>query len=758
MKKQLLILLIILSPKVFALSDSDIAVVYRYSYGEAQCVFVKGNYSYVGTSVALLIFDISDSSKIELVGHLYNLGGFWDLTAEDSLVYGVGGEGLRIIDVSNPANPIEVGSFGDEFTFINIFLSGYYAYIVEWGRGFKIVDVSNPKDPREIGSYAKMIYPWAVQVSKQYAFVTTMGQGLCIFDVSDPTNPELLTQVNPTTSSYALSVLDSCVYVSIREGGGKSRIEAIDISDIANPRVVGFWKGFCYSMYGFGNLLYLPSGASLRILDVSDPANPEEIGHYEGVGYNDVHVVGHYAYVSYRTRRWTGLTILDVSDPPNPQELGSYAARLFCYQSVVVSGNYAYLACGDAGLQIMDITTPETPEVVGLWNGQRPEGGYDTGFILGCLALYDHYAYVADWGSGIYILDISDPTDPQKAGYYRLGYGVDNAIVSGHYLYVTLVFEGLRILDISDPIAPQEVGSYKLEADGWKQVRGLDVSSVPGQSNYAYLLAQIDVQECLLILDVSNPMDPKKVGEYIGNAVMLAIDVEGEYAYIVKSAVDQFRLLTVDLSEKASPRVIADLLVRESILPSGTVRISGSYAYLYETWRGPFTFHRAQIVIIDVSDPSHPSGVAACKIDDREGELYASNYLFVSPDNYIYVALGVNGFNILKFAPTDVEQPLPTPIVPNSFNLSQNHPNPFNAGTIINYQLSNTARVKLTIYNLLGQQVRTLVDEVEKPGYYTAYWNGRDDQGLELPSGVYFYRLRIDRDKYVETTKLLLFR
>jgi len=50
------------------------------------------------------------------------------------------------------------------------------------------------------------------------------------------------------------------------------------------------------------------------------------------------------------------------------------------------------------------------------------------------------------------------------------------------------------------------------------------------------------------------------------------------------------------------------------------------------------------------------------------------------------------------------------------------------------------------------------VDEVEKPGSYTAHWDGRDDQGLEFPSGVYFYRLRVDRDKFVETKKMLLLR
>ena len=95
---------------------------------------------------------------------------------------------------------------------------------------------------------------------------------------------------------------------------------------------------------------------------------------------------------------------------------------------------------------------------------------------------------------------------------------------------------------------------------------------------------------------------------------------------------------------------------------------------------------------------------------------------------------------------------------PGVFELNQNYPNPFNPMTTIHYQLPRTAVVSLKIYNLLGQEVRILVDKLQRPGSYTAHWDGRDDQGQELPSGVYFYRLRIDRDKFVETKKMLLLR
>jgi hypothetical protein len=87
--------------------------------------------------------------------------------------------------------------------------------------------------------------------------------------------------------------------------------------------------------------------------------------------------------------------------------------------------------------------------------------------------------------------------------------------------------------------------------------------------------------------------------------------------------------------------------------------------------------------------------------------------------------------------------------VPHVFSLSQNYPNPFNPTTKVAYSLPSTQHVNLTIYNVLGQTVTTLVDEVQQAGAYEAEWNATD-----VSSGVYFYRLTTDQN--VETRKMLL--
>lgn len=90
---------------------------------------------------------------------------------------------------------------------------------------------------------------------------------------------------------------------------------------------------------------------------------------------------------------------------------------------------------------------------------------------------------------------------------------------------------------------------------------------------------------------------------------------------------------------------------------------------------------------------------------------------------------------------------------PSEYNLKQNFPNPFNPETNISYSLAKETKVKLTIYNMLGQQVATLVNGVQKAGLNTAHWNGRDNRGVLAGSGVYIYKLESPE---FNSTKMML--
>ncbi len=92
---------------------------------------------------------------------------------------------------------------------------------------------------------------------------------------------------------------------------------------------------------------------------------------------------------------------------------------------------------------------------------------------------------------------------------------------------------------------------------------------------------------------------------------------------------------------------------------------------------------------------------------------------------------------------------------PTEFALHQNYPNPFNPQTNIPYDLAEGGDVVLRIYNLLGQEVRTLVRERQAPGRYTVQWSGMDDRGVSVSSGIYFYQVSV-AGKFQDAKRLML--
>jgi hypothetical protein len=96
-----------------------------------------------------------------------------------------------------------------------------------------------------------------------------------------------------------------------------------------------------------------------------------------------------------------------------------------------------------------------------------------------------------------------------------------------------------------------------------------------------------------------------------------------------------------------------------------------------------------------------------------------------------------------------------TTITPSDFRLNNNYPNPFNPETIIEYLVPKNGQVKIIIYNILGQKVRTLVNEVQTAGTYQVYWNGKNDQNSAMSSGVYFYQLQGDNALITKKMTLL---
>ena len=116
--------------------------------------------------------------------------------------------------------------------------------------------------------------------------------------------------------------------------------------------------------------------------------------------------------------------------------------------------------------------------------------------------------------------------------------------------------------------------------------------------------------------------------------------------------------------------------------------------------------------------------------------------------SYRLKILNLNGkFNYSNLITID----LSTPLV---FAVSQNYPNPFNPSTTISYQIPKTGLVNITIYDIRGREIKTLLNSSQEPGNYNQIWNGVNNSGYRVSSGVYFYRIKYNSASFIK--KMLL--
>jgi hypothetical protein len=115
-----------------------------------------------------------------------------------------------------------------------------------------------------------------------------------------------------------------------------------------------------------------------------------------------------------------------------------------------------------------------------------------------------------------------------------------------------------------------------------------------------------------------------------------------------------------------------------------------------------------------------------------------------------------DGFFTIKAETTGVREEKKSDNLPENFVLYQNYPNPFNPSTKIEFSLSERAQVKLEIYDITGRRVKKLLDEALPSGFWSVVWEGEDDSGVEVASGVYFYRLKTFQ--YTQTKKMVMIR
>lgn len=253
----------------------------------------------------------------------------------------------------------------------------------------------------------------------------------------------------------------------------------LDIAEPHQPTLLGSYRlpnGAGGGIAASGDVVYVAAGADgVVVVDVSNPAAPRRKGGYNTSGQAiQIMLIGTRAYVADSEG---GLLILDVSNPASPRRLGGKTTGREV-SGVFVSGNYAYLAeriWSDAAgrevgtLEIMDISDPARLKLVGAY---EVDYGLFSVLVAGNIAYLGGGSY-QDWD----LVDVSDSANPQHLDYYSIP--SPRGVLVGTRAYLANYQTGLRVLDLRDAAAPQELGSYKSEPYGFW---GIAV-----QGTYAYL-------------------------------------------------------------------------------------------------------------------------------------------------------------------------------------------------------------------------------------------------------------------------------
>jgi hypothetical protein len=372
-----------------------------FTTGPASDVKVVGTFAYLAISnVGLLIVDVSDPANPRKVGAFGSPGQARSVTVAGDYAYLADGlAGFEIIDVRNPVNPVLAGASAILTNVNQIAVRSNYLYIADGSAGLCVFDAGNQIDPIEVAAFQGPAEHLAFD--GDYAYVSEQGS-ICIVDISIQEHPVLLTSLTNTRAGD-LAVTGGYLFAL-----GGSGLDVYDLSNPINPVYLSstFFSVFYVTRMCVENgkaFISAPGspdfqGDLLLEVDVSNPEDPQVVRTFGG-GELGAAVANKFLYAAGSA----GLSIFDLSIPTDyEQPISRFftAAKPF---NIVVQGNYAYLANGDSGLQIIDISNPGQPTLAGSLTGRWPKFNVAA---MGAYAFLEH----------VEAIDVSDPRMPHYLG------------------------------------------------------------------------------------------------------------------------------------------------------------------------------------------------------------------------------------------------------------------------------------------------------------------------------------------------------
>ncbi|HSO26454.1 MAG TPA: hypothetical protein VLS48_00165, partial [Anaerolineales bacterium] len=644
----------------------DVAVKGHFG-GHPGFILLDGNTAYMGLGGSVGVLDISDPAQPRHVGQVILPTEIEDMALAGATLYVAARySGFYVVDVSDPAAPAILAQGVNDLPgglwpltaniVRQVEVQGDYAYLLTGEdvyvvgpeeteqQRMLVVDISDPSRPTYAASLS-----WqgevvnSLAVYGQYAYLLMKwSNGLHIVDLTNPAAPQEVQIAADIIGARKLQVVGDRLITY----GGWNDTRIWDLSDPLYPVEAGVLGSFAENITVSEERLFtLNYNLPLAVYQIPAAGQPAYLGEYEtGVENIYLAVQGDYLFVSNANYE---LVVLDVHDPAVIQSVGRYQSALPAHDASVFQDGYAYTPTV-RGLEIHSLADPLAPMPVGQYLIGDPD---QPSYWQTALAVKDGIAYLSRNENpgiapgGLYILDVSDPTQPALITTTVEAPNVLNLAFVGDYLYLSTT-TGLRIANVSNPAAPVFTDFF----DPYLRFNDLQISG-----SYAYLagLASADVVDFedynhrFVVLDISDPAAPVEVGAVpVGmiEPIPQRLFLKGDQAVLLYaiSLGAYNRLETFDISNPAQPTSIGGYNPGDGE-PWFTTDafLSGDTLLIADTGVG--------LRMLDISDPLNPLPIGEFPINRTSSFSTSGGYFVNVVGENIYFSVNPLGWSILQY-------------------------------------------------------------------------------------------------------------
>lgn len=561
----------------------------------------RDGYLYVGTGVTLSVWDMTDPTDPVYVGRSSATpaaGPIRALTMVGDYLYAAWNTpedtgGLIVYSLTDPAHPAVVAEIDDYIASdfrrpSSLAASGNYVYVGDADNGLVVLDATDPLNPTFVTSVTD-VFDFDMMATFGNTLLTTGsnfigGRNVDIVDITNPAAPTL----EGSTSLDGSLVLRAVLTDGYAIGVGVE-LEVYDLSDPSNiPEVFSTPIDEATQAIRDGDTLYLVGASGIQVWDFTTPSAPSLLRTVPMDAFLPAQVLGAPFGPVILTLTDRGL-VLDATDPQNPTLAASFTLPFgVSVHAGDSDATHLYLAEESYGLSALSLPALDT---VGRYDADLP---FDPAARdMEDISVDSGRAYLAAWGYGVLIVDLTDPTAPVELGRFAFPFA---SAIEAHQdrVYAASTTNGgiFKIIDVSDPASPSELGSFATNPTYGLTVRG----------DYAFLAGD----NGLGVVDVSNPSAPAVVGAETGCSFANGVEVsaDGNTAYIACMSDENFQgtLRIVDTTDKTNPVLIGNLVLPGSAtLPdynsAYAVIVDGDVAYIGNEYG---------VDEADISDPANP--------------------------------------------------------------------------------------------------------------------------------------------------------